>query len=283
MDFTASQATDTAERDVVPELLDGVRERDYRLCTLAGDRGYSARIVLRLIDRIRSAIALGANQSVCRIRRTLTCSPLGSGDSPELGQLALPLLATNLCAQGNREHTTEMEMAEHCCASKVIRLPASPWTTRCTGIPTTTAHITNMEISLADWGTIASITVAVIALGTGLFVTGRWVGGVNEHRNTVKDTLAEIREDVKNILKRIPPSTVARESPLHLTDFGQDISEQLDARTWAQRTAAELWDDVEGKQDFEVQEFCFDYVGTQLKPDDEQGRPDWQDRLRTRH
>ncbi len=129
-----------------------------------------------------------------------------------------------------------------------------------------------MEISLADWGTITSIAVAVIALGTVLFVTGRWVGSVNEHRNIVKDTLAEIREDVKNILKRIPPSTVASESPLRLTDFGQDISEQLDAKTWARRTAAQLRNEVEGKQDFEVQEFCFDYVGTQFKPDDEQGR-----------
>ena len=127
-----------------------------------------------------------------------------------------------------------------------------------------------MEISLTDWGTIAGIIIAVIALGTVLFVIGRWVGGINEHRNTVKDTLAEIREDIKSILKRIPPPTVASESPLHLTDFGQDISEQLDARSWARRTAAELRDKVEGKQDFEVQEFCFDYVGTQLKPD--QGR-----------
>ena len=129
-----------------------------------------------------------------------------------------------------------------------------------------------MEISLADWGTIAGITVGAIALGTVLFVTGRWVGGVNEHRNSVKDILAEIREDIKNILKRLPPSTVASESPLRLTDFGQDISEQLDAGTWAQRTAAELRNEVEGKQDFEVQEFCFTYVGEQFKPDDEQGR-----------
>ena len=129
-----------------------------------------------------------------------------------------------------------------------------------------------MEISLADWGTIAGIAVGAIALGTVLFVTGQWVGGVNEHRNTVKDILAEMREDIKNILKRIPPSTVASESPLHLTDFGQDISEQLDARAWAQRTATELRDEVEGKQDFEVQEFCFTHVGEQFKPVEEQGR-----------
>ena len=38
MDFTVSQATDAAERDVVPELLDGVRERGYRPATAAATR-----------------------------------------------------------------------------------------------------------------------------------------------------------------------------------------------------------------------------------------------------
>ena len=40
MDFIVSQATGTAERDAVPELLDGLRERGYRPCTLGADRGY---------------------------------------------------------------------------------------------------------------------------------------------------------------------------------------------------------------------------------------------------
>ena len=40
MDFTVSLATGTAERDAVPELLEGVRERGYRPRTLGADRGY---------------------------------------------------------------------------------------------------------------------------------------------------------------------------------------------------------------------------------------------------
>ncbi len=40
MDFTVSPATGTAERDTVPALLDGVRERGYRPRTLEADRGY---------------------------------------------------------------------------------------------------------------------------------------------------------------------------------------------------------------------------------------------------
>ena len=47
MDFTVSPATGTAERDAVPELLDGVRERGYRPRTLGADRGYDTRDCVR--------------------------------------------------------------------------------------------------------------------------------------------------------------------------------------------------------------------------------------------
>jgi hypothetical protein len=43
MDFTVSQATGTAERDAVPERLDGVRARGYRPRTLGADRGYDTK------------------------------------------------------------------------------------------------------------------------------------------------------------------------------------------------------------------------------------------------
>lgn len=39
MDFTVSLVTGTAEREAKPELLDGLRERGYRLRTLGADRG----------------------------------------------------------------------------------------------------------------------------------------------------------------------------------------------------------------------------------------------------
>ena len=43
VDFTVSLATGTAERDAVPELLDGVRERGYRPRTLGADCGYDTK------------------------------------------------------------------------------------------------------------------------------------------------------------------------------------------------------------------------------------------------
>ncbi len=47
MDFTVSQATSTAKRDAVPELLDGLRERGYRPRTLGADRGYDTKDCVR--------------------------------------------------------------------------------------------------------------------------------------------------------------------------------------------------------------------------------------------
>ena len=43
MDFVVSEATGTAERDAVPVLLDGARERGFRPRTLGGDKGYDSR------------------------------------------------------------------------------------------------------------------------------------------------------------------------------------------------------------------------------------------------
>ena len=53
MDFTVSQATGTAERDEVSELLDGVRERGYRPRTLGTDRGYDTKDCVRDIRATR--------------------------------------------------------------------------------------------------------------------------------------------------------------------------------------------------------------------------------------
>ena len=43
MDFVVSSATGTSERDAVPVLVDGARERGFRPRTLGGDKGYDTR------------------------------------------------------------------------------------------------------------------------------------------------------------------------------------------------------------------------------------------------
>lgn len=126
-----------------------------------------------------------------------------------------------------------------------------------------------MEMSVPLWGW-ANIVGTVIAILTLFFVIGRWVGGVNERLNTIATTLSEIREDIKDIFGRLPPTTVVSSSPLRLTDLGQVVSQALDAKAWAKRTAEEWRDELAGKQNYEVQEFCFDYVRNQYHPDRDQ-------------
>ena len=43
VDFQVNQATGTAEREIVPDLIDQARERGFRPRTLAGDKGYDTR------------------------------------------------------------------------------------------------------------------------------------------------------------------------------------------------------------------------------------------------
>ena len=43
VDFQTTQATGTAERDIVPELLGQARERGFHPKTLGGDKGYDTR------------------------------------------------------------------------------------------------------------------------------------------------------------------------------------------------------------------------------------------------
>ena len=44
VDFLVSEATGTAERDAVPVLLAGARERGFHPRTLGGDKGYDTRV-----------------------------------------------------------------------------------------------------------------------------------------------------------------------------------------------------------------------------------------------
>ena len=90
LDFTVSQATGTAERDAVPELLDGLRERGYHPRTLGGDRGYDTKDCCRTCGRGAAGHpACGAEEEAlghrrshdapCRLRREPAHPQAGGG------------------------------------------------------------------------------------------------------------------------------------------------------------------------------------------------------------
>lgn len=115
-----------------------------------------------------------------------------------------------------------------------------------------------------DWSNPLIYVVGGIAGIGAIWKLGEWKGRTDDSVSAIKDTIREIREDIKKILGRLPPPAVEQGSPLRLTEFGEEISRRLDARSWATETASNLLPEVRGKQAFQVDEFCETYVQTRL-------------------
>ena len=141
---------------------------------------------------------------------------------------------------------------------------------------------------MSEWvgnnsGAVALVSIALVG---GLVRFIYWMASVNAGRNTTKDDadkdrssfkdaivklesmiqvfMGEVREDIKQILVRLPPPTVAGSSPVQLTDFGEKVSDYMSAKVWAEELAPALVHEVENKPEFEVDEYCHSYVREQL-------------------
>ena len=109
----------------------------------------------------------------------------------------------------------------------------------------------------------------LVALVGAVFTLGQWKGKVDSDRASFKDFMKEVRNDIKEILRRLPSHVLGGGSPLQLTEYGRSISERLDAVALAQEIAPRLQVQIEGKAPYEIQERCFDYVRHEYEPPDE--------------
>ena len=142
--------------------------------------------------------------------------------------------------------------------------------------------------------TLGIITLVVL-LGRGLILIGQWKGKVDEAQSTFKTNLdsfnkeiraeikeiraennqiraeiKEIRTDIKGIFERIWPATAISESPIKLTELGQEISARLDAGEIAESLVPQFRARVSGMLPYEVQELCFKYMnGDEFVPHDD--------------
>lgn len=118
------------------------------------------------------------------------------------------------------------------------------------------------------------VTALLAAIGL-IFTIGTWVGGVNSDRksfkefmNKIQNEINKIQDNIEKILVRLPPpTTIACSSPLALTSLGQHVSQELDARGWAERTAPTLADRAKGQDPYTIQEACFKYIADEFQPD----------------
>ncbi len=94
-----------------------------------------------------------------------------------------------------------------------------------------------------------------------------WKEQAERDRSVTQEFMREIRDDVKNIFSRLGPAPVVDKSPLQLTDFGETIAAHVSAYECAKSLAPSLIDRVEGKQPFQIDEFCDSYVSNELDED----------------
>ena len=75
---------------------------------------------------------------------------------------------------------------------------------------------------------IVFLSLLSVAAGA-IFAFGQWKGRVDSDRVLLRGLMAEIRNDIKEILRRLPSPAVAANCPLRLVDLGKSISERFAA------------------------------------------------------
>ena len=75
---------------------------------------------------------------------------------------------------------------------------------------------------------VVFLSLLPVAAGA-IFAFGQWKGRVDSDRALFKGLMAEVRSDIKEILRRLPAPTVDANSPLRLADLGKSISERSTA------------------------------------------------------
>ena len=115
------------------------------------------------------------------------------------------------------------------------------------------------SMNSAYWALGISFTVGV-TLFTLIYKYGEWKGKVDSDREGFSKFMSEVRDDIKQILTRLPPVPVTVNSPTVLTDYGVKISDTVDAKAWAKEESNKMATEVEGKEPFEIQNAAFKYA-----------------------
>ena len=127
-----------------------------------------------------------------------------------------------------------------------------------------------MENFLSNPLTYNLILGAVTAIGALMrysFKAGERQRGVHKDTSSfetiarsVEATLSNIELDLKELSERIPVPIVKGSSRLSLTEFGKEVSREINAKDWARSKSQTLWRELDGKEPYEIHDFCENYV-----------------------
>ena len=128
----------------------------------------------------------------------------------------------------------------------------------------------DLLILLTVTGSLVGIAVFTLVVNNRAEDRGVWKGEVNRDREAFHNFMDEIREKLEQIFERLPPRRLLdSESPLKLTEFGQEVSNQVKGKAWASEQAQKISDDLSDAGEYEIQERCLSHVWLQYENDDE--------------
>jgi len=90
---------------------------------------------------------------------------------------------------------------------------------------------------MPEWVTPTAAAAIAIAFVTALWKGARWTGKIDAEIGGLKDLVKEIRDKLDRAFQAIPSNTVVGSSPVRLTDLGERIAEETDARRPGERAA----------------------------------------------
>ena len=108
-----------------------------------------------------------------------------------------------------------------------------------------------------------------------------WKGAVDTDRENFKKLMDEIRDDIKNINKRLekifhllPKPIEATTSPRSLTDYGKELSEKIGASEISDTILSEVTEQVKDFNAYQIQEHCFVFSKDELLENLKNDNPD---------
>ena len=115
--------------------------------------------------------------------------------------------------------------------------------------------------------------VVILAIIGGIVSVIYWVAGTTKDVSTLKQFMAEIREDIRKIFERLPERGVVAGSPLRLTEKGRKMADLVDAEKWAEDVVVMLLSKARGQAHWEIDQMCHNYIRLgELASDDDR---DW--------
>lgn len=109
---------------------------------------------------------------------------------------------------------------------------------------------------------LSPIVLLLIAIMGATWQMGSWKGGVDKALKTLHKAIKRLEKKID----ALPMPVFSSGSPLQLTEFGERISKEIEAKEWAVKLAPTLTERCQGKVEYEVQEICIEYAKSEFQP-----------------